>query len=61
VADIGPDFVAAEDLVETSPEPLSGAERAAHIQESMPPQGASRALVRVAAASCSRKAEGRAL
>jgi hypothetical protein len=31
VADIGPDFVAEEDLVEASPEPLSHAERAAHI------------------------------
>jgi hypothetical protein len=36
VTDIGPDFVAEEHLTEASPEPLSPAERAAHIQESMP-------------------------
>jgi hypothetical protein len=43
VTDIGPDFVAADDLVEASPEPLSRAERAAHIQESMPARRESRA------------------
>jgi hypothetical protein len=36
VTDIGPDFVAEEDLVEASPEPLSPEERAAHIHASMP-------------------------
>jgi hypothetical protein len=36
VADIGPDFVAEEELAEASPEPLSRDERAAHVQESMP-------------------------
>jgi hypothetical protein len=34
--DVGPDFVAEEDLVEASPEPLSREQRAAHIQASMP-------------------------
>jgi hypothetical protein len=43
VTDIGPDFVAEEDLIEASPEPLSPAERAAHIQESMPAPRESRA------------------
>jgi hypothetical protein len=35
--------VAEEDLIEASPEPLSPAERAAHIQESMPAPRESRA------------------
>jgi len=43
VTDIGPDFVAEEDLMEASPEPLSHAERAVHIQESMPARRESRA------------------
>lgn len=34
--DVGPDFVAEEELVEASPEPLTREKRAAHIQASMP-------------------------
>jgi hypothetical protein len=36
VTAVGPDFMAEEDLVEASPEPLSREQRAAHIQASMP-------------------------
>jgi hypothetical protein len=43
VTAVGPDFMAEEDLVEASPEPLSREERAAHIQESMPARRESRA------------------
>jgi hypothetical protein len=43
--DIGPDFVAEEDLVEASPEPLSREKRAAHIQASMPTPRESRSRI----------------
>jgi hypothetical protein len=46
VTDLGPDFVAEEDLIEASPEPMTREEHAAHIQASMPPASGSRAARR---------------